>query len=76
MKPRTYVLPVLVLALALPRTGATEGKSGLSPSKLKLPKGPGSIEGIGENAKPNINMGTLDYGVPMDLPGGRGELRC
>lgn len=47
-------------------------KSGLDSSRLKLPKGPGSIEGLGENADPSVNMGTVSYAVPISLPAGQG----
>jgi len=45
-------------------------KSGVSPSRLKLPKGPGSLEGIGENAEPNLSMGLATYGIEIQLPAG------
>jgi hypothetical protein len=63
----------VALGALLPGTGtaaADEDKSGVSPSRLKLPKGPGSIEGIGENAEPNLSMGLMTYGVPIQLPQG------
>ncbi|MBI5493518.1 MAG: VCBS repeat-containing protein [Deltaproteobacteria bacterium] len=45
-------------------------KSGLGPGKLKLPAGPGSLEGVGENAEPNLSMGLMSYGVPVRVPEG------
>ena len=49
---------------------AEEGKSGVEPSKVNHPRGPGSLESIGENAQPSVNMGTVSYTVPIDIPGG------
>ena len=49
---------------------SAEDKNGLSPSRLKLPKGPGSLEGVGENIEINLNMGLMSYGVPIKLPQG------
>jgi hypothetical protein len=47
-----------------------DDKSGVEPSRLHLPKGPGSLEGIGENASANLAMGLLQYDVPLRLPEG------
>lgn len=45
-------------------------KSGMSPSRLKLPKGPGSLEGTGENAEPNLSQGLATWGYPIAVPAG------
>jgi YD repeat-containing protein len=45
-------------------------KSGVSTNRLKLPKGPGSLEGVGENIDLDINMGLSKYAVPIALPEG------
>jgi RHS repeat-associated protein len=57
---------------------AEEGKSGLAAAHVKLPSGPGSLEGVGENFSPNLSMGVVSYGVPIEVPPGDGlapELR-
>lgn len=59
-----------VLFVPVVSSADTNDKSGVSPSRLKLPKGPGSIEGIGENAEPNLSMGLATYGVAIQLPAG------
>lgn len=69
MTARTLAVLLLLMAASGPAQ-AEQDKSGISPSRLKLPKGPGSIEGIGENAEPNINMGLVGYSVPFGLPAG------
>src|SRR5688500_11674831 len=61
----------LVLGLCLAATSArAEATSRTAASRLKLPTGPGSIEGIGENVEPNLSMGLMTYGVPIALPPG------
>ena len=48
-------------------------KSGVKPSVLSLPSGPGSIEGLGESFEPQLNSGTVSYSVPLKtLPGRNG----
>lgn len=37
---------------------------------MKLPKGPGSIEGTGENAEPNLAQGLVTWGYPIAVPAG------
>jgi RHS repeat-associated protein len=53
---------------------AQDSAGGLSPTRLKLPTGPGSLEGVGENAEANWNMGLVTYGVPISVPSGYGGL--
>lgn len=45
-------------------------KSGVSPNTISLPKGPGSIEGLGEAFQPTLNTGTAKYSVKLALPPG------
>lgn len=45
-------------------------KSGVSPNTISLPKGPGSIEGLGESFQPNLNTGTAKYAIGLKLPPG------
>jgi RHS repeat-associated protein len=63
------------LWIAFALLGATtraraDDKSGVSPTRLHLPKGPGSLEGIGENAQPELSMGLMTYGVTIAMPSG------
>ncbi len=46
-------------------------KSGVKPSVLSLPSGPGSIEGLGESFEPQLNSGTAPYRIPLKTPPGR-----
>src|SRR3954451_14184723 len=45
-------------------------KSGVGPNTISLPKGPGSLEGLGESFQPSLNTGTAKYGVTLKLPPG------
>src|SRR5262249_46178712 len=45
-------------------------KSGVSPTKISLPTGPGSIEGLGESFQPTLNTGTAKYTINLSLPPG------
>jgi hypothetical protein len=46
----------LRLALATTNDVQAGDKSAVSPSRLHLPNGPGSLEDIGENVQPNLSM--------------------
>src|SRR5262249_14969912 len=69
---RAFLLIAATCAAVLTASGAAraDDKSGVSPTRLHLPKGPGSLEGVGENAEPNLSMGLMEYGVPVALPKG------
>jgi RHS repeat-associated protein len=56
----------VVLAL----TAMAADKSGVSPNTISLPKGPGSIEGLGESFQPALNTGTAKYALGVRLPPG------
>ena len=45
-------------------------KSGVGPNTISLPKGPGSIEGLGESFQPTLNTGTAKHNIPLKLPPG------
>jgi RHS repeat-associated protein len=45
-------------------------KSGVGPNTISVPKGPGSIEGLGESFQPTLNTGTAKYSVALKVPPG------
>jgi len=49
-------------------------KSGVKPSVISLPKGAGSIEGLGESFEPQLNTGGSTYGLSISVPPGRAGL--
>src|SRR2546425_3819454 len=59
-----------LLALVICFTAAAADKSGVSPNSISLPKGPGSIEGLGESFQPSLNTGTAKHGISLKLPRG------
>ena len=61
-----------VLAAALLVTsifaGRTSQASGVDPTKISLPSGPASIEGLGRNFAASLASGTASYGVDIAVP--------
>ncbi len=47
-----------------------DDKSGVSPNTISVPKGPGSIEGLGESFQPSLNSGTAKHSVKLRVPKG------
>ena len=45
-------------------------KSAVGPNSISLPKGPGSIEGLGESFQPSLNSGTASHRIPIAVPPG------
>src|SRR5262249_13426811 len=43
-------------------------KSGVTANTISVPKGPGSIEGLGESFQPALNTGTAKYGLSLRVP--------
>src|SRR5207253_4195461 len=67
-------LACLFLAWVAPTRSAPPDKSGVNPSVISLPKGAGSIEGLGESFEPQLNTGGSTYGVSISVPSGRAGL--
>src|SRR5678815_5504200 len=53
----------LVGIIFLVGTLGAADKSGVSPNTISVPKGPGSIEGLGEAFQPTLNTGTAKYNI-------------
>ncbi|MGE4069846.1 MAG: SpvB/TcaC N-terminal domain-containing protein [Lysobacterales bacterium] len=67
--------PAWVLAILMAAGGSAPAadKSGVRPSVISLPSGPGSIEGLGESFEPQLNSGTSSHSIPLStLPGRAG----
>src|SRR5678816_4177653 len=62
----------ILLALVMCGSGwiLAADKNGVSPNSISLPRGPGSIEGLGESFQPALNTGTAKYGLGIRLPPG------
>lgn len=65
------VVLVVMMWWSVGGSTAFANKNGLSPNVLVLPSGPGSLSGIGENVKANLNMGLMTYPIRIILPKGR-----
>ncbi|HKY36566.1 MAG TPA: SpvB/TcaC N-terminal domain-containing protein [Polyangiaceae bacterium] len=65
-----FALLLALVIFSTSRAVLADDKSGLSPSRLSLPKGPGSLGGIGENVEPNLSMGLMSYTVKIAVPPG------
>lgn len=48
-------------------------QTGASDNRVSLPDGPGSVSGFSDNAEINLNMGSMSFNVPIDLPSGVGK---
>lgn len=59
------------LALALVAYAHAED---LSPTRVSLPDGPGSIEGLGRTYEPSLGTGSMNFAVPIEVPPGAGDL--
>ncbi len=68
---RLLVCTVVVWFSNLPPSIAqSPNKSGVSPSVISLPGGPGAVEGLGPSFQPHLNTGTASYSVPIAVPPG------
>jgi len=69
-RPLVWSLSLWLCFIAIALVGFAADKSGVSPTSISLPSGPGSIEGLGSEFEPNLNVGTAGYSVPITLPAG------
>ncbi|HTL58005.1 MAG TPA: toxin TcdB middle/N-terminal domain-containing protein [Candidatus Limnocylindrales bacterium] len=69
---RNTAVKFFILGLILGSISGALGadKNGVSPNTISLPKGPGSIEGLGESFQPNLNTGTAKYAIGFKVPPG------
>lgn len=50
-------------------------KSGVAEQIISLPKGGGSLKGLGEKFQPNPHTGTGNFSIPIEVPPGRNGLQ-
>lgn len=62
------------LAACLAFSANAAAESGVSDSRVTLPEGPGSLEGLGENVSINPSMGSMSHSVDIAVPAGFGSL--
>src|SRR4029077_19625181 len=74
-KARSILLGLVVLLnLALCLSAISSDKNGVAPGAISVPKGPGSIEGLGESFQPTLNTGTAKYEIALKVPPGTAGL--
>ncbi len=61
---------IVGLVLTVMVVVAAASKDGVGLSKISLPSGPGSIEGLGDAFEPQLNSGTSAYSVNVAVPPG------
>ena len=54
--------------------GFVHADTGVSDSRVSLPGGPGSIDGVGDNVEMDPNMGSMRYNVSVPVPAGFGAV--
>jgi RHS repeat-associated protein len=69
-----FYLSVLWAATGWVTHARGQAPSGVNPSIISLPQGPGSIEGLGASFEPNAQSGGASYRVPFQLPPAVGGL--
>ena len=69
-RPKVSQAPSAVTVKSLP-TG--ENKTGVSAQSISVPKGPGTIEGMGESFSAQASTGIATFSVPFALPAARGD---
>src|SRR5690606_21901841 len=47
---------------------SANAQTGVSDDRVSLPDGPGSLDGLGDNASVGGNMGQMTYSVPIAVP--------
>jgi RHS repeat-associated protein len=50
--------------------GLANAQTGVSDGRVSLPEGPGSLEGVGDNARADPSTGAMAYDIPIDAPEG------
>lgn len=65
-----YILRIVILFLLVSEVGLARASSSSDPGRLSLPRGPGSIEGLGRSFTTSQATGTASYGVDIALPPG------
>jgi RHS repeat-associated protein len=64
---RTALTTLLTVLLGVAPAWA---QTGVSDDRVSLPDGPGSVEGLGDSASIDPNMGMMHYEVPIEVPHG------
>ncbi len=69
-RSRTLEAGLVAATLAVSATAQAADHSGTRPNVISVPRGPGSIEGLGESFEVNLNSGSVKETVAIKLPPG------
>jgi len=61
-------LSIVSVVTAINTLAPAASAKGLDATRISLPKGPGSVEGLGKNFSPSLASGTASYGVDIAVP--------
>ena len=61
-------LAALIAGIAVSAVPMMAQASGIDPTRVSLPTGPASIEGLGRNFVPSLSSGTSSYGIDIAVP--------
>ena len=64
------LLSSLLLSSSMVLSASALAQTGVSDDRVSLPDGPGSLDGIGDNASVDANMGQMSTSVKIRVPGG------
>ena len=67
---RSFVLALWGLGVAAVAPSAVHAQTGVSDDRVSLPDGPGSLDGMGDNASTDGNMGQMSTSIPIVVPDG------
>lgn len=71
-----FIIIILALILNLDSVFAQTAQSGqITLQRISLPRGPGSIEGLGESFEPNLTTGSAQYSIPLVIPNAAGGFK-
>ncbi len=65
---RRWWLAGAVVCVASMLAAKDAGASSANPTRVSIPSGPGSIEGLGRSFAPSLSSGTASYGVDIAVP--------
>jgi RHS repeat-associated protein len=69
-----FCLCLFIFFACFNKASLAADKNGVSPNTISVPKGPGSIEGLGESFQPTLNTGTAKYAIALKVPPGTAGL--
>jgi uncharacterized protein (TIGR02594 family) len=63
-----FLYAALVVLAVVTSTRQAQAANGTDPTRISLPKGPASVEGLGRSFVPSLASGTASYGIDIAVP--------